>query len=172
MHPTYRIGFGEDAHELTAGRHLVIGGIEIPGSPKGSDAHSDGDALLHALSDAFLSAFAMGDIGQYFPPTNPNYKDLDSRVILQTVLERLAEAAGVLTVHNISAVVTLDQPRLGPHRTDIQRHIAELLELSPTRVGLSFKTSEGLAPDFIQARATVLVSTPDLDDEASGATRG
>lgn len=153
-----RIGFGEDAHTLAADRRLVVGGVTIPDAPLGSDAHSDGDALLHALSDALLAAFALGDIGQYFPPSNPNYKDLDSRVILQTVIERIEDACGPLRIHNLAAVVTLDQPRLGPHRITIQRHLAELLRLPPSRVGLGFKTSEGLAPEHIQARVTVLVS--------------
>lgn len=154
-----RIGFGEDAHTLLSGGRLVLGGHEISDSPVGPHAHSDGDALLHALSDALLSAFALGDIGQYFPPSNPNYRDLDSQVILQTVLERIADAAGPFAIHNVAAVVTLDQPRLGPHRTAIQRQLSELLGLQPSRVGLGFKTTEGMAESWVQARVTVLVST-------------
>ena len=159
MLPNLRIGFGEDAHDLVSGGKLVLGGYQVPDSPVGPHAHSDGDALLHALSDALLSAFALGDIGQYFPPSNPNYRDLDSQVILQTVLERIADATGPFAIHNVAAVVTLDQPRLGPHRTGIQRQLAELLGLEPSRVGLGFKTSEGIAVDWVQARVTLLVST-------------
>lgn len=156
-----RIGYGEDAHELVPGGRLVLGGWTVPDSPLGPHAHSDGDALLHALSDALLSAYALGDIGQYFPPSNPNYRDLDSQVILQTVLERITDAVGPFAVHNVAAVVTLDQPRLGPHRTAIQRQLAELLGVAPNRIGLGFKTSEGLASEYLQARVSVLLSARD-----------
>lgn len=156
-----RIGFGEDAHTLETGGRLVLGGFHVPDSPLGPHAHSDGDALLHAVSDALLSAFALGDIGQYFPPSNPNYRDLDSQVILQTVIERITDAAGPFDIHNVAAVVTLDQPRLGPHRTAIQRQLAELLGLEPSRVGIGFKTTEGMAEAYVQARVTLLVSTID-----------
>lgn len=153
-----RIGFGEDAHALISGGKLVLGGFPVPESPVGPEAHSDGDALLHAVSDALLSAFALGDIGQYFPPSNPHYRDLDSQVILQTVLERITDAVGPFSIHNVAAVVTIDQPRLGPHRTAIQRQLAELLGLDPSRVGLGFKSTEGMAADWVQARVTLLVS--------------
>lgn len=153
----FRIGYGEDAHALAPGRPLVIGAVPIDGSPVGTVAHSDGDVLLHALSDALLAAYAMGDIGQYFPPSNPNYRGLDSRVILQTVLQRVADQVGEYRIVNLSAVVVLDHPRLGPTRRDIQRQLAGELGIDASRVGVTFKTSEGMAPDFIQARVTVLL---------------
>lgn len=153
----FRIGFGEDAHGLVTGRRLVLGGVEIPLSPRGAAAHSDGDVLLHALSDAMLSAFGLGDIGQFFPPSNPNYDGLDSQVILQTVQDRIGDAVGTTGVVNVAAVVTLDRPKLGPHRLAIQRNLAELLQVEPGRVGVGFKTSEGLAPRHVQARVTVLL---------------
>lgn len=152
-----RIGYGEDAHALQAGRPLILGGIEIPMSPLGAAAHSDGDALLHALSDALLSAWGLGDIGQYFPPANPNYRNLDSQVILQTVEERIRDQVGETGIVNVAAVVTLDRPKLQPRRVAMQRNLAELLRIEPGRVGLGFKTSEGLAPRHVQARVTVLV---------------
>ncbi len=157
MNGNFRIGYGEDAHALAPGRPLVIGGLAIRGSPVGTVAHSDGDVLLHALSDALLSAHAMGDIGQYFPPSNPNYRGLDSRVILQTVMERITDQAGRFRIINVAAVVVLDQPRLGPTRRDIQRQLAGELGIDASRVGVGFKTSEGMAPDFIQARVTTLL---------------
>lgn len=153
----FRIGFGEDAHRLAAGRPLLVGGILIPDSPVGADAHSDGDVLLHALSDALLTAFALGDIGHYFPPSNPNYKNLDSQVILQTILARVRDHAGQVVIHNVAGIVTLDHPKLGRQREAIERHLAELLGLDPSRAGVGFKTSEGLAPHHIQARVTVLL---------------
>jgi 2-C-methyl-D-erythritol 2,4-cyclodiphosphate synthase len=149
-----RIGFGEDAHRLEPGRALWLGGVRIP-SERGALAHSDGDVLLHALCDALLSACALGDIGVLFPDTDARWKDLESRVILEAVLERVARAG--YRVGQLSAVVTLDRPKLGPHRAVIQAHLAGLLSLPEERVGLSFKTSEGLAPDHVQARCMVLL---------------
>lgn len=153
----WRIGFGEDAHRLAAGRPLVIGGVTIAGSQRGALAHSDGDVLLHALADALLSAFALGDIGHYFPPSDAAYKDMDSAEILQQVLQVIQEKTGSFTVQNVAAVITLDAPKLGSHRAQIQARLASLLELSAERVGITFKTSEGLAPEHIQARVTVLL---------------
>ena len=150
----YRIGYGEDAHRLTPGRPLMLGGLKID-APRGAVAHSDGDAALHAVSDALLSGLALGDIGQYFPDTDPQYQGLDSAEILRRCLtlvrERGYEAA------NIALVITLDSPKLGARRGEIARHLAGLLQLDPAQVGVSFKTSEGLAPDHVQARASALL---------------
>ncbi len=151
----YRIGYGEDAHRLEAGRPLVLGGVPVSGAPRGAVAHSDGDALLHAVSDALLAALALGDIGHYFPDTDPMNKDLDSRTILRRALD-LVRARGY-TPGNVTAVVTLDRPKLAAQRQEIARGLADLLGLELTEVGLGFKTSEGLAPDHIQTRATVLL---------------
>jgi 2-C-methyl-D-erythritol 2,4-cyclodiphosphate synthase len=153
-----RIGYGEDVHALANDRPLVLGGFKVPDSPLGPIGHSDGDALLHALADALLSAFALGDIGHYFPPSNPNYKGLDSQVILQTVLERLSDHAGEVRVGNVAAVITLDRPKLGPHRVAMQHTLAELLGIEASRIGLVFKTSEGMALGHIQTRVTVLLA--------------
>lgn len=153
----WRIGFGEDAHRLAEGRPLVIGGVTIAGSQRGAVAHSDGDVLLHALADALLSAFALGDIGHYFPPSDPTYKDMDSAEILQQVMQVIQEKTGPFTIQNVAAVVILDTPKLGRHRAQIQARLAALLGLSSERVGVTFKTSEGLAPEHIQARVTVLL---------------
>lgn len=153
----YRVGYGEDAHALAPGRKLVVGGVPFPDSPVGTVSHSDGDVLLHALSDALLAAHSMGDIGQYFPPSNPNYRGLDSRVILQTVRERILDHTGHFGVVNVAGVVVLDHPRLGPARGAIQSALAGQLDMDVSRVGISFKTTEGMAPDHIQARVTVLL---------------
>jgi 2-C-methyl-D-erythritol 2,4-cyclodiphosphate synthase len=151
----YRIGYGEDAHRLDAGQPLVLGGVTVPLSPRGAVAHSDGDVALHSLADALLSGLALGDIGQYFPDTDPQWAGLNSRAILEHCL-RLAFERGYRP-GNVALVITLDRPKLGPLRAEIAAHIAELLNLAPAEVGVSFKTSEGLAPDHIQARATVLL---------------
>ncbi len=152
-----RVGYGEDAHELATGRQLMLGGVSIE-SDRGSVAHSDGDVLLHALSDALLSAWALGDIGRLFPPSDPAYRGLDSVSILETVLGMLATRRdGGWRLSNVAAVVTLDHPRLGEYREAIQRRVAGLLSLPDGAVGVTFKTSEGLAPDHIQARVTLLL---------------
>ncbi|MCS7058719.1 MAG: 2-C-methyl-D-erythritol 2,4-cyclodiphosphate synthase [Meiothermus sp.] len=147
-----RFGYGEDAHRLGDGLELWLGGVRIP-SERGAVAHSDGDVVLHALSDALLSAFALGDIGAYFPDHDPRWKGLESGVILDLVLQRVHEKG--YRPAQISAVVVLDKPRLGPYRESIQKNLARLLGLPEERVGLTFKTSEGLAPDHVQCRAMV-----------------
>jgi 2-C-methyl-D-erythritol 2,4-cyclodiphosphate synthase len=151
-----RVGFGEDAHRLAEGRPLVLGGVPIPEAPRGAVAHSDGDALLHAVTDALLSAWALGDIGAHFPDTDPAHAGADSAALLRAALDTALAAAGGLRPQQVSAVVTLDRPKLGPHRAAISAGLAALLELPLDRVGITFKTSEGLAPDHVQARAIVL----------------
>ncbi|MBX3141803.1 MAG: 2-C-methyl-D-erythritol 2,4-cyclodiphosphate synthase [Trueperaceae bacterium] len=150
MSPAFRVGHGQDAHRLAPGRPLVIGGITVP-SERGADAHSDGDVLLHALADALLSTHALGDIGKLFPPTDPAFAGLDSRTIVKRALTDLEERAGAAHVTNVAAVVTLDAPKLGRYRDEIAASVAKLLGIGPDAVGITFKTSEGLAPDHVQA---------------------
>ncbi|RDI95833.1 2-C-methyl-D-erythritol 2,4-cyclodiphosphate synthase [Meiothermus sp. QL-1] len=146
------MGYGEDAHRLGEGLELWLGGVRIE-SDRGAVAHSDGDVLLHALSDALLSAFALGDIGSYFPDHDPRWRGLESRVILELVLKKVREKG--YRPAQVAAVVVLDRPRLGPHRAQIQQNLARLVGLPEERVGLTFKTSEGLAPEHVQCRAVV-----------------
>jgi len=151
-----RIGFGEDAHRLAEGRPLRLGGVAIPEAPRGAVAHSDGDALLHAVTDALLAAWALGDIGAHFPDTDPAHAGADSAVLLRRALGVALDRAAGRRPRQVSAVVTLDRPKLGAHRNAIAASLASLLELPLDRVGITFKTSEGLAPDHVQARAVVL----------------
>lgn len=151
----WRVGFGEDAHRLEAGRPLVVAGLRVPGAPHGAVAHSDGDVVLHAVADALLASAALGDIGRLFPDSDPAHRGLDSSVILSECLARV-RAAGLEPV-NVAAVVTLDRPKLGPLRDAMVARVAGLLGLDSGAVGLGFKTSEGLAPAHVQARATVLL---------------
>jgi 2-C-methyl-D-erythritol 2,4-cyclodiphosphate synthase len=153
-----RIGYGEDSHALAEGRPLVIGGVTVPDSPLGAVAHSDGDVLLHALSDALLSVFALGDIGHYFPPSDERYKNMDSARILEYVLLELLKHTQTFQIQNLAAVITLDKPKLGSYREAIQARVAKLLDLEQQNVGITFKTSEGMATGHIQARVTVLLS--------------
>jgi 2-C-methyl-D-erythritol 2,4-cyclodiphosphate synthase len=155
MNPNFRIGYGEDAHRLEAGRLLVIAGITVPESPVGAVAHSDGDVVLHTVSDALLSSLALGDIGKFFPDTAPEHKGMDSSIILQAALEKVRSLGWEMV--NLAVVVTLDKPKLGALRDAMTANLAKLLNLEPENVGIGFKTSEGLAPHHIQARATVLL---------------
>lgn len=159
------IGYGEDSHRLGEGRELWLGGVRIE-SERGPIAHSDGDVILHALSDALLSAFALGDIGSYFPDHDPKWKGLESRVILEVVLQKVRENG--YRLGQLAAVVTLDRPKLGPFRAAIQQHLALLTGLPEKRVGLTFKTSEGLAPEHVQCRVMVyLEPIPEKQSEKS-----
>lgn len=159
MNGISRIGYGEDSHRLVAGKPLMVGGVAIEESSLGADAHSDGDVLLHALADALLSAFALGDIGRLFPPGDERYRDIAGREIVREVLRRLRRIGGRVEFHNVAAVVMLDEPKLSDRREAIEKRIGSLLGLEPGRVGVTFKTSEGAAPERIQARVTVLLSS-------------
>src|SRR5215475_3345073 len=123
----YRIGQGYDIHRLLPGKPLMIGGLQIE-SPVGSEAHSDGDVLLHALIDALLGATGLGDIGDHFPPSDPQYKNISSLVLLEQVLELLKPLN--LILHNCDMTVFLEKPKLYPYKDDIRQKIADCLNLS------------------------------------------
>lgn len=149
-----RIGYGEDSHRLVEGRPLYLCGLEIP-SPLGALAHSDGDAALHALTDALLSAYGLGDIGLHFPDTDPRWQGVRSEVFLKEALRQVEARGGKLV--QASLVLILDRPKLSPHREALLGNLSRLLGLPIDRIGLTFKTSEGLAPEHVQARAVVLL---------------
>ena len=141
--PGFRIGLGSDCHRLVEGRPLLIGGVELP-SERGALAHSDGDALLHAIADALLGAVACGDIGVHFPDTDPTYENLDSCRILEHALQQVH--GGGFEVVNVDCVVSLETPKLGPHRAAIRASLAELLGVGVERVSLKAETAEALGP--------------------------
>lgn len=139
-----RIGFGWDSHEFKAGIPLKIGGITLA-YPKGLGGHSDGDVLLHALTDALLGAVAAPDIGSLFPPSDAKWKGADSAVFLQEALKRV-RAAGY-SVANVDSTLILAEPKIGPHAAAIREHVAELLSVPVDCVGLKAKTPEGLGTE-------------------------
>jgi 2-C-methyl-D-erythritol 2,4-cyclodiphosphate synthase len=139
-----RIGFGWDSHEFQAGVPLKIGGVTLP-HHSGLAGHSDGDVLLHALTDALLGAIAAGDIGTYFPPTDPKWKGADSVLFVQEAL-RLVDEAGY-QVGNVDSTLILAAPKIGPHAAAIQKRVAEILRIDPSRVGIKAKTPEGMGTD-------------------------
>lgn len=137
------VGQGFDIHRLVEGRKLLLGGVEIE-HDKGSDAHSDGDVLLHALIDAMLGGAGMGDIGEMFPPSDPQYKDADSREMLALVLEKLTENG--FYVGNVDATIFLETPKLSPYKIKIREAISRILDLDAGNVSVKAKTAEGLPP--------------------------
>ncbi len=136
-----RIGQGYDVHRLVEGRDLILGGVKIP-YEKGLLGHSDADVLLHAVMDALLGAAALGDIGQHFPDTDPEYKGISSMELLRRVGALLEEQGFI--IENIDATVIAQKPKLLPYRPQMAEHIAEALGLSVSRVSVKATTEEGL----------------------------
>jgi 2-C-methyl-D-erythritol 2,4-cyclodiphosphate synthase len=136
-----RIGYGFDSHEFRPGVPLKIGGITLA-YDKGLGGHSDGDVLLHAITDALLGAVAEPDIGALFPPSDPQWKGADSVVFLREALKRVRDAG--YGVANMDASLILAAPKIGPRATAIREHVAQLLGVPTDCVGLKAKTPEGL----------------------------
>ncbi len=149
-----RIGFGWDSHEFKRGVPLKIGGVQIE-HPKGLAGHSDGDVLLHALTDALLGALAAGDIGSYFPPSDPQWKGADSALFVQTAMGQVRRAGYV--VANIDSTLILAAPKIGPHAARIQARIAQLLDIEPSAVGVKAKTPEGMGTDHAAIAQVVVL---------------
>jgi 2-C-methyl-D-erythritol 2,4-cyclodiphosphate synthase len=144
MRPATRIGFGWDSHEFKPGIPLKIGGVALPHN-KGLGGHSDGDVLLHAVTDALLGAIGAPDIGTLFPPSDPQWKGADSVVFLNEALKRVRGAG--YAIGNVDSSLILLQPKLGPHATAIRAHLAKLLGIATDCVGLKAKTPEGIGTD-------------------------
>jgi 2-C-methyl-D-erythritol 2,4-cyclodiphosphate synthase len=136
-----RIGYGFDSHEFRVGISLKIGGVPLA-HDKGLGGHSDGDVLLHAITDALLGAVAAPDIGTLFPPSDPKWKGADSVLFLREALKRVRDAG--YTVGNIDASLILAAPKIGPHAATIRTRVAQLLGVHANCVGLKAKTPEGL----------------------------
>ncbi len=139
-----RIGYGWDSHEFKPGIPLKIGGVTLP-HHSGLAGHSDGDVLLHAITDALLGAIAAGDIGTYFPPTDANWKGANSATFVREAL-RLVDEAGY-AIGNVDSTLILAAPKIGPHAKAIQQKVADLLGIDPSRVGIKAKTPEGMGTD-------------------------
>jgi len=139
-----RIGYGWDSHEFKKGAPLKIGGVQLKHT-HGLAGHSDGDVLLHALTDALLGAIAAGDIGSFFPPSDPQWKDADSSIFLLEALNKVRKAGW--EVCNVDSTLILDAPKIGPVAHRIRRRVAELLEISPEDVGVKAKTPEGMGTE-------------------------
>ncbi len=154
----FRIGSGIDFHQLAEGRKLFIGGVEIPHS-KGSLGHSDADVLLHAICDALLGALALGDIGIHFPNTSPEYKDIDSKILLQLCYDKIKEAG--YHVVNVDSTVCLEEPKVKPYVSAMCDCIANILEIGNGDVSVKATTTEKMGfagrEEGLVAYATVLL---------------
>lgn len=156
--PPLRIGNGYDLHRLVAGRPLILGGVRIP-FDKGLDAHSDGDAICHAVTDAVLGAGGAGDIGRHFPDTDPAWKDADSIELLRRAAAIIGNAGYAIV--NVDVVVIAQKPKLAPYVDAIRANVAGALGCAPAQVSIKGKTNEGLdsmgAGESIAVHAVALV---------------
>jgi len=152
-----RVGIGYDIHRFDArGRPLKLGGVTIPSS-RGLAGHSDADVLLHAITDAMLGAIGAPDLGELFPPSDPRYRNMDSRWFIRTVLHKVRRAGW--RVGNVDATVVTDVPKLTNHKAKMRAAISRLLQVTPSAVSVKAKTTEGLPPGKrgIAAQAVVLL---------------
>jgi 2-C-methyl-D-erythritol 2,4-cyclodiphosphate synthase len=165
----FRIGQGYDSHEFKRGIPLTIGGVKLA-HDHGLGGHSDGDVLLHAITDALLGAIAAPDIGTLFPPSDPQWKGADSAVFLREAIKRVADEGYALV--NLDSTLILAAPKIGPHRAAICARVADLCGITEDRVGLKAKTPEGTGTDKAAiAHVTVLLqqaesSAADREKEA------
>ena len=157
-----RIGYGEDIHELVVNRDLILGGIKIP-FEKGEKAHSDGDVLLHALSEAMLGALALGDLGKHFPDTSKETEGMDSKLILKKVYEMVKEAGYHLVNADISVI--LERPKLKDFILPIRENIAKVIDVDINQISVKAGTNEGMGSigrgKAIKAIAVVLLESDD-----------
>ncbi len=156
-----RIGLGYDLHLLTEGRRLLLGGVHIP-FEKGEAGHSDGDVLLHALADALLGAAGLGDIGSYFPPEDPQWKNADSALLLETVWKNITDKGWQL--ENADCVIAIETPKILPYRDAICSSIAKILHVNSSQIFVKAKTGEkvGIIGNSIAVAvwASCLISRP------------
>lgn len=153
-----RVGQGFDVHQLTEGRPLIIGGITIP-YEKGLLGHSDADVLLHTIADAALRAIGEGDIGRHFPDTSEEFKDADSKVLLQDVWSMVKERG--FKLGNVDCTIMAQMPKMAPHIEAMRNQIAELLEADPSQVNVKATTTEKLGftgrGEGIASQAVILI---------------
>jgi 2-C-methyl-D-erythritol 2,4-cyclodiphosphate synthase len=158
-----RIGFGYDSHVFKPGAPLRIGGLRLD-HHEGLAGHSDGDVLLHAVTDALLGAVAAGDIGSFFPPGDPRWKDADSAIFINLAMEELQHAG--YRIVNVDTTLILAAPKIGPVAGEMRARVADLLCVGINQVSIKAKTPEGLNLDNVaQCHAVVLLErVPEPDD--------
>lgn len=159
----YRIGQGYDVHRLAEGESLWLGGIRI-NHAKGTVAHSDGDVLIHAICDALLGALKLRDIGTHFPDSSAEYKNIDSKILLRKVYALIVERG--FRIVNIDSTISAQQPKLKPFIPDMEKTMAEILEVSPDQISVKATTTEKLGfegrEEGISALAVVLLKEKEV----------
>lgn len=155
-----RIGIGYDIHRLKEGRPLILGGIQVPHT-HGLEGHSDADALTHAVCDALLGAMNEGDLGRYYPSSDPAFKDMDSLIMLKGVAGKLAQRGFDLV--NLDTVIIAQAPRLGSYLTDMAKQLAEVLDVNPDLVSVKVKSGDHIGAvgrmEGIAAQAVCLIES-------------
>ncbi|MGL1903097.1 MAG: 2-C-methyl-D-erythritol 2,4-cyclodiphosphate synthase [Fibrobacterales bacterium] len=163
MEKIYRTGIGYDVHRLVEGRKCVIGGVHIP-FEMGLLGHSDADVLIHAIADAILGAMGLGDIGTFFPDTDPSLEGMDSITILEFIQKTMEEKN--ITLISIDSVVMAEVPKINPHREAMQQRLAGALNVSVSQIGIKATTTEKLGfvgrKEGIAAQAVATVVVPFL----------
>ena len=134
-----RVGVGYDVHQLKEGRLLILGGVEIP-YKSGLDGHSDADVLMHAICDAILGALGQGDIGSFFPPSDPQWKDAPSKIFLKEAASQIKKQNGQLI--NVDAMLIAEAPKIAPHVSAMKNNIAAALGVKPGDIGIKATTNE------------------------------
>lgn len=156
-----KIGIGYDIHKLVKGKKLILGGVHIP-FPKGLLGHSDGDCFIHAVVDAVLGASGKGDIGMFFPDTDPKYKNISSQIILRDVMERVKTQG--YKVSNVDSFIIVEKPKIGPHVPKMKKTLCPILQIAEDDLGIKAKTNEGLGEigkgNAIAAWAAVVLEKP------------
>jgi len=157
---SYRIGFGIDFHQLSEGRDLWLGGIKIP-HHKGALGHSDADVLLHAICDALLGALNLGDIGVHFPDTDPAYKNIDSKILLQKTKALVTQKK--YRVVNIDSTICLETPKIKKYSDQMREIISKILEIEKDDISIKATTAEQMGfigrEEGLVAYATVLLTS-------------
>jgi 2-C-methyl-D-erythritol 2,4-cyclodiphosphate synthase len=155
----FRVGFGFDVHQLKEGLDFWLGGIIVPHT-KGALGHSDADVLIHSICDALLGAANLGDIGKHFPDTDPQYKEIDSKLLLKEVMVLIREKG--YEIGNIDSTICLQTPKIGPYILEIQRVIAACIGVDVDLVSIKATTTEKLSfvgrEEGVSAYATVLIN--------------
>lgn len=139
----HRIGIGHDTHRLVENRPLILGGVTIP-HDRGLEGHSDADVLLHAVTDALLGAAGLGDIGELFPNSDPQWQNADSQLFVKSALHAVRELGWEIA--NLDCTIHAEEPKLSPYKPQMKAKLAELLEVEAGRINVKAKSGEGVGP--------------------------
>lgn len=157
-----KIGSSMDIHPLVKGRKLILGGIIIE-SDHGCYAHSDGDVLLHSITEAIIGALGKGDLGEHFPDSDDKYKDIDSSILLNNILEIMKKEHYV--INNLDCSIILEKPKLGEHKEKIRQNVAQLLSINEANVNIKAGTMEGIGEigknEAVMAFCSILLESED-----------